>query len=102
MGASFRNSGEIIELAGCDRLTISPQLLEELETIDMKLEKKLDSESAKKIEIKQEENLDEERFRWHMNEDPMGTEKLAEGIRKFAKDTHECESLIKAKLLKME
>ena len=102
MGASFRNKDEIIELAGCDRLTIAPQLLEELEMIDAKLQKKLDSEEANKLDIRNEGTLDEERFRWLMNEDPMATEKLAEGIHKFAKDTDECEKLIKEKLLKAE
>jgi len=98
MGASFRNTGEIIELAGCDRLTISPDLLDQLESMDIKLEKKLDEEAAKKMEIPKENDLTEKTFRWLMNEDAMATEKLAEGIRKFAKDTEECEKLIKEKL----
>lgn len=101
MGASFRNRGEIIELAGCDRLTISPQLLEELERLDAKLEQKLSVENAKAMDTPKERLLDEITFRWLMNEDPMATEKLAEGIRKFAKDTEECEKLIKEELAKL-
>lgn len=101
MGASFRNRGEIIELAGCDRLTISPQLLDELERLETKLEQKLNAETAKSLDTPKEETLDEKTFRWLMNEDPMATEKLAEGIRKFAKDTEECEKLIKEELSKL-
>lgn len=101
MGASFRNRGEILELAGCDRLTISPQLLEELERLETKLEPRLTVESAKSLDTPREPDLDEKTFRWLMNEDPMATEKLAEGIRKFAKDTDECEKLIKEELSKL-
>lgn len=101
MGASFRNKGEIIELAGCDRLTISPKLLEELEGLEIKLERKLNAEIAKSLDTPKEEMLDEKTFRWLMNEDPMTTEKLAEGIRNFAKDTEECEKLIKEELSKL-
>jgi transaldolase len=101
MGASFRNRGEIMELAGCDKLTISPQLLEELERVDTKLEQKLSSESSKAMDTPKERDLDEITFRWLMNEDSMATEKLAEGIRKFAKDTEECEKLIKEELSKL-
>eukprot|EP00826_Nyctotherus_ovalis_P051558 TRINITY_DN6449_c0_g1_i15.p1 TRINITY_DN6449_c0_g1~~TRINITY_DN6449_c0_g1_i15.p1 ORF type:complete len:102 (-),score=37.51 TRINITY_DN6449_c0_g1_i15:185-490(-) len=101
MGASFRNRGEILELAGCDRLTISPQLLEELERLETKLEPKLSVETAKSLDTPKEPDLDEKTFRWLMNEDPMATEKLAEGIRKFAKDTEECERLIKEELSKL-
>ena len=101
MGASFRNSGEIIELAGCDRLTIAPSLLDELGKMDAKLERKLEEEAAKKMEIAKESELTEKTFRWLMNEDAMATEKLAEGIRRFGKDTEECEKLIKEKLSKV-
>jgi transaldolase len=101
MGASFRNSGEIIELAGCDRLTIAPSLLEELSKLDKKVDKKLDAEAAKKMEIKKENELTEKVYRWLMNEDAMATEKLSEGIRKFGKDTEECEKVIKEKLAKV-
>ncbi len=101
MGASFRNTGEIIELAGCDRLTISPSLLKELEEMNTKVEKKLDAEAVTKMDIKKEDEMDEKSFRWMMNDDPMATEKLAEGIRKFGQDTVECEKLIKEKLAKV-
>lgn len=95
MGASFRNIGEIQALAGCDRLTISPQLLEELANQDGELEVKLkDTDSSKTPG----ERLDEKTFRWEMNEDPMATEKLAEGIRNFAADQAKLETLLKEKL----
>jgi len=83
MGASFRNSGEILALAGCDRLTISPQLLDELSTTTAVVEQKLFSDQPA---LSHEAPLTEAQFRWAMNEDPMATEKLAEGIRNFAKD----------------
>ncbi len=84
MGASFRNIGEITALAGCDRLTISPQLLAELAKDEGPLPRRLDpaSPGAAPARI----DLDEKLFRWMMNEDAMATEKLAEGIRQFAKD----------------
>lgn len=85
MGASFRNVGEIVELAGCDALTISPALLKELENTEAVLEKKLDDANSKLLDIKQIQ-LDEKTFRWMLNEDAMATEKLAEGIRKFTED----------------
>lgn len=93
MGASFRNIGEIIELAGCDFLTISPALLQELQQKEGILEKKLDAEWSKKIDI-QRCNLDEKSFRWNLNEDAMATEKLAEGIRKFTEDLLKLENKI--------
>jgi len=85
MGASFRNIGEILELAGCDLLTISPNLLEDLQGMDEAVERKLDPEAAKSADI---ERLDvsEKCFRWLMNEDAMATEKLAQGIRVFGQD----------------
>ncbi len=85
MGASFRNSGEIKQLAGCDLLTISPKLLEELEEDSAELPRKLDPSSSSSIEL-EKLHLDEKTFRWMLNEDPMATEKLAEGIRKFSAD----------------
>jgi len=98
MGASFRNIGEITELAGCDYLTISPALLKELANSQEPLIQKLSAEQAKKDSI-EKISLDEKGFRWALNEDAMATEKLAEGIRKFAADVIELESLIKAKLI---
>ena len=85
MGASFRNIGEIIELVGCDALTISPSLLKELENTEAVLEKKLDENASQVFNLKQI-HLDEKTFRWMMNEVAMATEKLAEGIRNFTKD----------------
>ncbi|MDG5498762.1 transaldolase [Marinobacter sp. BGYM27] len=89
MGASFRNTGEIEQLAGCDRLTISPALLEELQNDKGDLARQLSPETAASAESKL--MLPERDFRWGMNEDAMATEKLAEGIRKFAADQVELE-----------
>jgi len=83
MGASFRNTGEIEQLAGCDRLTISPALLSELEKDTSGLEQKLYKDKFETMEVV---SFDEASFRWAMNEDAMATEKLAEGIRNFTKD----------------
>lgn len=95
MGASFRNVGEIIELAGCDRLTISPSLLKELQESDEKLVRKLDY----KGEIKpRPEKMTEAEFYWEHNQDPMAVEKLAEGIRKFAIDQEKLEAMLAEKL----
>ncbi len=85
MGASFRNIGEIKELAGCDLLTISPKLLIELENEDSQLPRKLSPENSAKENI-EKLHLDEKTFRLMLNEDAMATEKLAEGIRKFSAD----------------
>lgn len=86
MGASFRNIDEILELAGCDYLTISPALLGELSSTDGELSRKLDPNKAREMEIERTD-YDETRFRWQLNEDAMATEKLSEGIRLFAADT---------------
>jgi transaldolase len=85
MGASFRNSDEILELAGCDLLTIAPQLLEELKNAEGPVARKLEPENAKKAAIEKIE-LDEKAFRLLLNESAMATEKLSEGIRKFVED----------------
>jgi len=85
MGASFRNKEEVIELAGCDLLTISPQLLGELQDADGKLERKLDPAEAAKADVERLP-VDEASFRWHLNEDQMATEKLSDGIRRFHAD----------------
>lgn len=84
MGASFRNTGEITELAGCDCLTIGPDLLDQLESSGQLLEQKLFADSP--VCSDEKVILDEATFRWAMNDDAMATEKLAEGIRKFAED----------------
>jgi len=93
MGASFRNIGEITELAGCDYLTISPSLLKELENTEGNLERKLCAEKAKAMQITPIKT-DEKTFRWLMNEDAMATEKLAEGIRNFTKDLLKLEEMV--------
>jgi transaldolase len=97
MGASFRNVGEILELAGCDLLTISPGLLEELAKSNGPVTRKLSPETAAKANL-QKLHLDEKTFRWLHNEDQMATEKLSEGIRMFAADTLKLEKVIAAKL----
>ncbi len=85
MGASFRNIGEILALAGCDRLTISPQLMDELANNTSTVEQKLRAKSNKEANI-DETPLTEVQWRWQMNDDAMATEKLSEGIRNFAID----------------
>ncbi|NGX59211.1 MAG: Transaldolase B [Chlamydiae bacterium] len=85
MGASFRNTGQILELAGCDLLTIAPPLLKELETTEGAVPRKLDPEKAKAMDIKPIK-IDEKTFRWMLCDNAMATEKLYEGIRNFAKD----------------
>jgi len=85
MGASFRNIGEITELAGCDLLTISPDLLGELQKTEGKVERKLTPEKAKGEKI-EKIHLDEKTFRWMLNEDAMATEQLSDGIRRFNAD----------------
>ncbi len=97
MGASFRSKEEIIELAGCDLLTISPALLAELESSDQEIALKLDAGKAKNMAI-EKIDTDEVSFRWLMNEDAMATEKLAEGIRKFSADLVKLESFIGERL----
>ncbi|WP_137157772.1 transaldolase [Rhizobium sp. FKL33] len=95
MGASFRNTGEIEALAGCDRLTISPALLEQLDADQGVLEKKLSPEQSKPVD---KIAVDEKTFRWMMNEDAMATEKVAEGIRAFAKDLVALRAMVKKEL----
>jgi transaldolase len=92
MGASFRNIGEIEELAGCDRLTISPDLLKSLAEDSGDLTQKLISNQQ---QIEKPSRLTEEQFRWEHNQDAMATEKLAEGIRKFAVDQNALEAILK-------
>lgn len=94
MGASFRNTGEIEHLAGCDRLTISPQLMQELAEDESSLDRKL--EPNRLGEVAEKLILDEKSFRWMMNEDAMASEKLAEGIRLFTRDQEKLESRLVA------
>ncbi len=91
MGASFRNKDEITELAGCDRLTISPALLQELQDCNDPLPTKLQAGDIDNSDIP---TMDESEFRWQMNEDAMATEKLAEGIRNFAADQIKLEAML--------
>ena len=97
MGASFRNVGEIQELAGCDLLTISPQLLGELQKSNAPLPRKLSPEIARESKI-EKLPLDEKKFRWLLNENAMATEKTSEGIRLFNADAKKLEQVIAAKL----
>lgn len=97
MGASFRNTSQILHLAGCDLLTISPELLGELQAADGKVERSLSVTEAKASDVTRVP-MDEKTFRWMLNEDAMGTEKLAEGIRKFTEDIIKLERLIGKKL----
>ncbi len=97
MGASFRNVGQILELAGCDALTISPELMKELSESYEPVERKLDPEKAKKADVQRLE-LDEKKFRYVVNDNAMATEKTAEGIRKFAADVVKLEKFVASRL----
>ncbi len=95
MGASFRSTGQIEALAGCDRLTIAPNYLEDLAASDEPLERAL---SPDRFEPEAAVAMDEKRFRWEMNEDPMATEMLAAGIRGFARDLEKLRAIVRRKL----
>lgn len=97
MAASFRNKDEIINLAGCDKLTISPTLLEELSQNDDEIKLKLSKENSSSLDIKRI-NVNESSFRWHLNENQMASFKLAEGIRLFNKDLLKLKELIRGQL----
>ena len=99
MGASFRNVDEILQLAGCDLLTISPKFLEALSNDQGTVERKLEPKNAQKLDIK-EVNVDEKSFRYQLNDNAMAIEKLAEGIRKFAADTIKLETYITQRIAK--
>lgn len=99
MGASFRNVGEITELAGCDYLTISPNLLEDLYNSTEAVPQKLNAANAANLEIKKREYLNNEaEFRFDFNEEAMGVEKLREGISKFAADAVTLKQLLAQKI----
>jgi len=99
MGASFRNTGEITELAGCDYLTISPNLLEDLLNSQESVPKKLDADAAKALDLEKKSYINSEaNFRFDFNEDTMAVHKLSEGISKFAADAVTLKDIIKAKL----
>jgi len=95
MGASFRSKEQVLELAGCDLLTVSPQLLGEIAQSDTEVVQKLDSQKTTQVP---KQTLDEKNFRWLLNEDEMATVKTAEGIRKFAVDLKKLEEEIKKKV----
>ena len=99
MGASFRNIGEITELAGCDYLTISPNLLEDLYNSTDKVPQKLNAAQASSLDIKKRNYLDDEAlFRFDFNEEQMAVEKLREGISKFAADAVTLKDILKQKI----
>ena len=93
MGASFRNTGQIVALAGCDLLTISPELLAQLQTSEAPLSPALDAQAAEGMDLRAAV-FNETSFRWALNEDAMATEKLAEGIRQFAADAVKLDQMI--------
>ncbi|HZR06688.1 MAG TPA: transaldolase [Candidatus Udaeobacter sp.] len=97
MGASFRNVGQILELAGCDCLTISPELMEELSKSNEPVERKLAPEKAKSAKV-EKLDLDEKKFRWMLNDNAMAYEKTGEGIRRFAADVVKLEKFVASKL----
>ena len=94
MGASFRNTGEIKELVGCDLLTIGPKFLDEMQNDFSTIEVKLNENLAMNSTV-EKMDMDESTFRFKLNEDAMATEKLAEGIRKFSADMRSLEELLK-------
>jgi transaldolase len=93
MGASFRKTGQILALAGCDLLTIAPDLLEKLSRAEGRIERKLSPETAARADLSRV-NMDEKNFRWEHNLDAMATDKLADGIRRFDADARKLEKLI--------
>jgi len=95
MGASFRNTGEILELAGCDRLTIGPALLEELSKTEGAVVRKLNYTGERKAKPAP---MTEAEFRWELNQDAMAHEKLGEGIRMFAIDQGKLETMLASRL----
>ncbi len=99
MGASFRNIGQILQLAGSDLLTIAPKLMAELESSDDEVIQRLDAAAARQMDIPRESNSEKE-VRWRHNEDPMAVEKLAEGIRNFTKDLRKLEGFVQERLMR--
>jgi transaldolase len=93
MGASFRNTGQVLALAGCDLLTIAPELLAALQSTDAPVTRALDADAARTLPLPAV-HYDEPAFRWALNQDAMATEKLAEGIRAFAADAGKLDTLV--------
>jgi len=98
MGASFRTKEEVLELAGCDKLTIAPKWLKAMEESTDEVPLKLSAENAKDVDVGPKLSLDEKSFRWMLNEDAMATEKLADGIRRFSQDLIKLEKFIKEQM----
>jgi transaldolase len=98
MAASVRTPESVLELAGCDRITMPPGIIEKLSAMDVEVAPKLIREEAKKIDSLEKISLDEKSYRWMLNEEEIGNEKLADGIRVFAKDAVKLEKTIKEKL----
>ena len=98
MGASFRNKGEILELAGCDRLTIAPKFIEDMKDTEELVERKLSAPGGETCKPMERIQMDEKVFRWMMNQDAMATEKLAHGIRGFAADLDKLEAQLTSML----
>jgi transaldolase len=99
MAASLRTPESVLELAGCDRITIPPGIIQKLDKMEVTFDRKLDVESSKKMDdILKLDEVDEKTFRWILNEDEIGNEKLADGIRIFARDAVKLENAIKSKL----
>lgn len=97
MAASLRTPESTLELTGCDRITMPPTIIEKLQNLNLPVEKKLIVEEAKKLDLKKI-NVDEKTFRWMLNEEEVGNEKLADGIRVFARDAVKLEKIIKERL----
>lgn len=99
MAASLRTPESVMELSGCDRITIPPGVIQKLDKMNVDVVGKLDVESSKGVQnLVKLDNVDEKTFRWKLNEDEIGNEKLADGIRIFARDAVKLENVIKGKL----
>jgi transaldolase len=98
MAASLRTPESVLELSGCDRITMPPSIIEKLQASKSTVEKKLTVEDAKAMDITKI-SLDEKSFRWQLNEEEIGNEKLADGIRIFARDAVKLEKIIREKLM---
>ena len=102
MGASFRSAGQVLALAGCDKLTISPPLLEELKTSKKTFDRQLSPSEAASLYTEDRLSIEESAFRFALNEDAMATEKLAEGVRLFSADITSLEGLVKTRFAELE
>lgn len=98
MAASLRTPESVLELAGCDRITMPPTILEKLASIDTQVEKKICADNASSVNFSNRQ-IDEKSFRWLLNEEEVGTEKLADGIRIFSRDAAKLEKIIREKIV---